>query len=160
MAIETKISEFLSKVRAKKAFLKLKERKQNREGSSGNHQEKKNQTWSCSGFPQLASAVANTWDICSCAQPMGREDKLQQHSTPGPVPALPFGTDDQALPSVHASGFWLKLPKGVRLEMKYSYCKCPPLEICGAAGQQHTQWYKPRLSISADTIQPGFRLPI
>lgn len=64
---------------------------------------------------------------------MGREDKLQEHSTTGPVPALPFSTDDRALTSVYASCFWLKLPKGVGLEMKYS--ECPALEIWGAAGQ-------------------------
>lgn len=98
---------------------------------------------------------------------MGRGDKLQEHSTPGSVPALPFGTDGRALTSVPASCFWLKLPKRVGLEMKYSYCERPALEIWGAAGQsqrasssQHTQWYKPRLSIRADATQPGFRFPI
>ena len=44
MAREAKISKFLSRVRANKAFLKFKERKRNRGGSSGKHQELKNQT--------------------------------------------------------------------------------------------------------------------
>lgn len=94
---------------------------------------------------------------------MGRGDELQEHSMPGSVPALPFGTDDRVLPSVHASCFWLELPNGVGLEMEYGYCECPALEIWGAAaGQsqrtiisQDTQWYKSRLSIRAHATQPA-----
>lgn len=44
MARETKTSELLSRVKANKAFLKFRERKRNRRGSSGKHQGQRNQT--------------------------------------------------------------------------------------------------------------------
>lgn len=44
MARETKMTKFVSRVRANKTLLKFRERKQNGGGSSGKHQEEKNQT--------------------------------------------------------------------------------------------------------------------
>lgn len=49
------------------------------------------------------------------------------------VAALPFGTEDLALTSIRASCFWLKLPKGVGLEIKHSYHQHPAFGIWGAA---------------------------
>lgn len=138
-----KLSGFLSRVSANKAFLKHRERKWSRGGSSEKQQNKKNKTWSCSGFPTPCQC-------CGLLQPYLLAQKTwHSHLSVLLVSGSSYLKElDWKLNTVIVS--ILLLGSGVLLTWWNQT----------ASRLQHTEWFITRLSIKADAAQPGFMLPV